>query len=110
MLHLAAKYLSRPPVSDLPSPSLEMQQELLLFKEVEMMMQPSLRETKIAEGRTPQELFTIEHAELLECGEKWTKNTSTSCMVVATLIVTVVISTSFTVLGGNNDKTGIPFR
>ncbi|KAK1562831.1 hypothetical protein Q3G72_017709 [Acer saccharum] len=110
MLHLAAKYPSPPPVSDLPGPALEMQQELLMFKEVEMMMKPSLRETKNADGRTPRELFTIEHAKLLESGEKWMKNTATSCMVVATLIATVVFSAAFTVPGGNNDKTGIPLH
>ncbi|KAI9162413.1 hypothetical protein LWI28_027030 [Acer negundo] len=74
------------------------------------MMQPSLRETKKVEGQTPQELFTIEHAELLESGEKWMKNTTTSCMVVATLIATVVFSAVIIVPGGNNDKTGIPIR
>ncbi|KAK0606640.1 hypothetical protein LWI29_001963 [Acer saccharum] len=110
MLHLAAKYPSPPPVSDLPGPALEMQQELLMFKEVEMMMKPSLRETKNADGRTPRELFTIEHAKLLESGEKWMKNTATSCMVVATLIATVVFSAAFTVPGDNNDKTGIPLH
>ncbi|KAK1583976.1 hypothetical protein Q3G72_028839 [Acer saccharum] len=108
MLHLVAKYPNPPLVSDLPSPALEMQQELLMFKEVEVMMQPSLRETKNAEGQTPQELFTIGHAELLESGEKWMKNTTTSCLVVATLIATVVFTVAITVPSDNNDKTGIP--
>ncbi|KAK2646533.1 hypothetical protein Ddye_021728 [Dipteronia dyeriana] len=79
-------------------------------EEVEMMVQPSLRETKNADGRTPRELFTIEHKELLESGEIWMQSTATSCMVVATLIATVVFSAAFTVPGGNNDKTGTPIR
>ncbi|KAI9194861.1 hypothetical protein LWI28_009741 [Acer negundo] len=110
MLHLAAKYPNPPPISNLPGAALEMQQELLMFEEVEMMMQPSLRETKNADGQTPRELFTIEHKELLHNGENWMKNTASSCMVVATLIATVVFSAAFTVPGGNNDKTGIPIR
>ncbi|KAI9196619.1 hypothetical protein LWI28_025465 [Acer negundo] len=110
MLHLAAKYPDPPPVSGLPGAAMEMQQELLMFEEVEMIMQPSLRETKNAEGRTPQELFTIEHKKLLHNGEKWMKNTANSCMVVATLIATVVFSAAFSVPGGNNEKTGIPLH
>ncbi|KAK0607750.1 hypothetical protein LWI29_019931 [Acer saccharum] len=73
-------------------------------------MQPSLRETKNPEGRTPRELFTIEHKKLLHSGEKWMKNTANSCMVVATLIATEVFSAGFTVPSGNNEKTGIPLR
>ncbi|KAK0607362.1 hypothetical protein LWI29_013871 [Acer saccharum] len=38
------------------------------------------------------------------------KNTATSCMVVATLIATMVFSTAFIVPGGNNEKTGIAIR
>ncbi|KAK1592792.1 hypothetical protein Q3G72_030447 [Acer saccharum] len=104
MLHLAAKYLDPPPVSGLPGAALEMQQELLIFEEVEMMMQHSLRETKNSKGQTPRELFTIEHKKLLHSGEEWMKNTAKSCMVVATLIATVVFSAAFTVPGGNNEK------
>ncbi|KAK0608041.1 hypothetical protein LWI29_024639 [Acer saccharum] len=75
-----------------------------------MMMQPSLRETKNSEGQTPRELFTIEHKKILYSGEEWMKNTAKSCMVVATLIATVVFSTAFTVPGDNNEKIGIPLR
>ncbi|KAI9195131.1 hypothetical protein LWI28_012045 [Acer negundo] len=110
MLHLAAKYPNPPSVSKLPGAALEMQQELLMFEEVKMMMQPSLREKKNVDGLTPQELFTIEHKNLLLSGEKWMKNTASSCMVIATLIATMVFSAAFTVPGGNNDKTGIPIR
>ncbi|KAK2646879.1 hypothetical protein Ddye_022074 [Dipteronia dyeriana] len=110
MLHLAAKYTDPPPVSNLPGPALEMQQELLMFEEVEMIMKPSFREIKNAEGRTPRELFTVEHKKLLHSGEKWMKSTATSCMVVATLIATVVFSAAFTAPGGNNEETGIPLR
>lgn len=36
------------------------------------------------------------------------KNTANSCMVVATLIATVVFAAAFTFPGGNNDKDGTP--
>ncbi|KAL5785421.1 hypothetical protein ACOSQ2_007813 [Xanthoceras sorbifolium] len=87
MLHLAAKYLDPPPVSSLSGAGLEMQQELLMFERV-----------------------TLEHKRLLYSAERWMKTTSMSRIIVATLIVTVVFSAAFTVRGGNNDKTGIPFR
>ncbi|KAL5852596.1 hypothetical protein ACOSQ3_007714 [Xanthoceras sorbifolium] len=78
--------------------------------EVAMIIQPSLREKKNAEGRTPLELFTLEHKRLLHSAERWMKTTSISLIIVATLIATMVFSAVFTVRGGNNDKTGIPFR
>lgn len=57
---------------------------------------------------TQREYFTKEHQQLLKDGEKWMKNTAHSCMVVATLIATVVFGAGFTMPGGNDDKTGIP--
>ncbi|CAA2956949.1 ankyrin repeat-containing NPR4-like [Olea europaea subsp. europaea] len=45
------------------------------------------KETNV--GQTPRELFTDEHDKLREAGEKWMKDTATSCMLVATLIATV---------------------
>ncbi|XP_068343985.1 ankyrin repeat-containing protein NPR4-like [Pyrus communis] len=54
-----------------------------------------------------RELFTNEHKALAESGEKWLKDTSNSCMLVATLIATVVFAAAFTVPGGN-DNEGAP--
>ncbi|KAL5765429.1 hypothetical protein ACOSP7_016046 [Xanthoceras sorbifolium] len=108
MLHLAARYLDQPPVGGLSSAALAMQQELLIFKEVEKLMQPSLREAKNAEDLTPQELFAKEHKSLLQSGEKWMKKMASSCMLVATLITTVVFSVASTVPGGNQNQTGVP--
>ncbi|KAG4949281.1 hypothetical protein JHK86_042520 [Glycine max] len=62
-----------------------MQRELLWFKEVEKIIQPLFKEIKDSEGRTPQMLFTEEHKGLAK-GEKWLKNTASSCMLVATLL------------------------
>lgn len=59
-------------------------------------------------GKTAREVFREEHKELMAEGEKWMKDTSNSCMLVAALIATVVFTAVFTVPGGNNGDTGIP--
>ncbi|KAK1570418.1 hypothetical protein Q3G72_001652 [Acer saccharum] len=59
LLHMVAKH---PNQSLASTTALEMQQELLLFKEVEKVMHVSLREAKNTYGLTPRELFTIEHS------------------------------------------------
>ncbi|RZC90103.1 hypothetical protein C5167_044733 [Papaver somniferum] len=65
------------------------------------------------DGDTAQHIFTGEHKGLVEKGEKWMKDTSGSCMVVAALIATVTFQTAFTVPGGyvsdiNSSKNGSP--
>jgi hypothetical protein len=63
---------------------------------------------KNEEGKTPEEMFTETHKVLLKSGEKWMKDTANYCMLVATLITTVIFAAAFTVPGGNNQKTDIP--
>ena len=41
-------------------------------------------------------------------GEKWMKDTATSCTVVGALIATIMFAAAFTVPGGNDQNTGIP--
>jgi hypothetical protein len=48
-------------------------------------------------GKTPDEVFTEEHDELVKEGGKWLSNTSNACSVVAGLFVTVTFTTSSTV-------------
>ncbi|XP_038895418.1 ankyrin repeat-containing protein ITN1-like [Benincasa hispida] len=59
---------------------------------------------------SPRELFTQEHKGLVEEGEKWMKKTANSCMLVATLITTVVFAAIFTVPGGYNNDNNINNR
>ncbi|CAH2046412.1 unnamed protein product [Thlaspi arvense] len=63
---------------------------------------------KNSEGKVAHDLFTEQHRELRKEGEKWMKDTATSCMLVSTLIATVVFAAPFTVPGGTNDTTGVP--
>lgn len=73
------------------------------------MIPPSYREKKNKDGLTPHDLFTKEHKDLVKQGEEWMKGTASQCMVVATLIATIVFAAAFTVPGGYNQDNGIPF-
>ncbi|KAL7210853.1 hypothetical protein ACSBR2_013847 [Camellia fascicularis] len=108
MLHLAAKIAPPNQLNIVSGAALQMQRELLWFKEVEKIMQPSYVEKKNSKGKTPQALFTEEHKNLVEKGEAWMKSTASQSMVVATLIATVMFAAAFTVPGGNDNNTGIP--
>ncbi|KAK0602629.1 hypothetical protein LWI29_035395 [Acer saccharum] len=108
ILHLAGKFPNERPASIVPGAALEMQRELLLFEAVEMIVQPSLRDVQNLDGDTPKKLFTTSHKDLQKRGEQWMKTTAKSCMLVATLIATVVFAAAFTIPGGNNQQVGRP--
>ena len=57
---------------------------------------------KNSEGMTPREVFNKTHRELLKVGEEAMKETANSCMLVATLISTVVFAAALTVPGASN--------
>ncbi|KAF8038731.1 hypothetical protein BT93_B1318 [Corymbia citriodora subsp. variegata] len=52
--------------------------------------------------------FVRNRSELLEEAGQWMKETSSSCSLVSTLIITVAFAAAFTVPGGNDGSTGIP--
>ncbi|XP_076881861.1 protein ACCELERATED CELL DEATH 6-like [Bidens hawaiensis] len=108
MLHLAAKSAKKKRLQETSGVALQMQRELLWYKEVEGMLPPSCQEKKNNDGLLPHELFTNEHKDLMIASEKWMKNTASHCMVVAALIATVVFAAAFTVPGGYNNSSGIP--
>ncbi|KAL6274398.1 hypothetical protein ACE6H2_025090 [Prunus campanulata] len=107
ILHLAAKLAPLPQLSSVSCLALQMQRELQWFKVVEKLVHPYYKDNLNEKGETARELFTKEHKESAERGEKWLKDTSNSCMLVATLIATVVLAAAFTVPGGN-DNDGAP--
>ncbi|KAI3951030.1 hypothetical protein MKW92_006914 [Papaver armeniacum] len=85
MLHLAG-FLAPPSQLDKVSgAALQMQREIQWFQ-----------------------VFRNEHKALVKEGEAWMKETSQACMVVSTLIATVMFAAAFTVPGGNNQDTGLP--
>ncbi|KDP43902.1 hypothetical protein JCGZ_20912 [Jatropha curcas] len=104
MLHLAGDLQ---PSTKISGAAFQMQRELQWFKEVEKVVQPSYKEEKNNDEKTPREVFTEKHKDLVKKGEKWMKGTATSCATVAALVLTVVFAAAFTVPGGNSGQ-GIP--
>ncbi|XP_058215892.1 uncharacterized protein LOC131326970 isoform X1 [Rhododendron vialii] len=95
--------------------ALQMQRELQWFEEVGKWMLPQAREHMNADGKTPQEVFTDTHKDLVKEGERWMRDTANSCTIVAALITTIVFAAAITVPGGSfsdsgSDKKGLPIR
>ncbi|KAK3211666.1 hypothetical protein Dsin_016372 [Dipteronia sinensis] len=107
-LHLAAKLSPPSRLDRISGAALQMQRELEWFEEVQRILPPKYMEEVNENNKTPGELFTKEHFELVKEGERWMKNTAASCMVVATLIAAVMFTSAFTFPGGNEEHTGIP--
>ncbi|XP_044461527.1 ankyrin repeat-containing protein ITN1-like [Mangifera indica] len=107
-LHLAAKLGPPSQLDRISGAALQMQRELEWFEEVSRILPPKYMEEVNENNKTPSELFTEAHAELVNEGERWMKNTAASCMVVATLIAAVMFTSAFTVPGGNDQRDGTP--
>ncbi|KAG5529299.1 hypothetical protein RHGRI_029859 [Rhododendron griersonianum] len=107
-LHLAAKLSPPSQLERVSGAALQIQRELQWFKGVESLVQPKCKEEVNFANKTPSALFTEEHKELANEGERWMKNTAASSMVVGTLIAALMFSTAFIVPGGTNEKTGLP--
>uniref|UniRef100_A0A7N0U4K2 PGG domain-containing protein n=1 Tax=Kalanchoe fedtschenkoi TaxID=63787 RepID=A0A7N0U4K2_KALFE len=104
MLHMAARIAPANRLNIVSGAALQLQRELLWYKEVEKIVQPSYTDRKNADDLTPKQLFTADHKNLLKEGEEWMKNTANSCMIVSTLIATVMFSAAFTLPGGTEDN------
>ncbi|KAI6681743.1 hypothetical protein NL676_035624 [Syzygium grande] len=96
-----------------------MQRELQWYKVMEDRTKPSMKSLKLlpcplnnesgkSEKRTYWEAFVEQRRDLLKEARQWMKDTSSSCSVVATLIITIAFAAAFTVPGGNDGNTGIP--
>ncbi|XP_059429411.1 ankyrin repeat-containing protein NPR4-like isoform X2 [Corylus avellana] len=107
ILHTAGKLPPSTLINRTAGAAFQMQKELQWYKAVESIV-PRYCELKNKDGKTPRELFTESHKELVKEGEKWMKSTATSCTVVGALIVTIMFAAAFTVPGGNNQNTGYP--
>ncbi|KAL9463711.1 hypothetical protein AB3S75_001510 [Citrus x aurantiifolia] len=103
-LHLAARSV---PSSEVPGAALQMQRELQWFKAVENFVHPTFQDQLNKDDKTPRELFTEAHEELVKEGEKWMKDTAQSCSLVAALIITIAFAAAITVPGGS-DSRGMP--
>nr|XP_043612224.1 ankyrin repeat-containing protein At5g02620-like [Erigeron canadensis] len=108
MLHLAGNIASKNRLEDVSGVAFQMQRELLWFKEVESKIPPYYTERRNQKGKTPRDLFTETHKELVYEGEKWMKGTASKCMVVAALIATIVFGVAYTIPGGYDQTNGFP--
>ncbi|XP_057793286.1 ankyrin repeat-containing protein At5g02620-like [Salvia miltiorrhiza] len=89
-------------------PDVQMQRALAWFKAVEEIVPPFYREMRNIKGYTPEELFWKEHAELLATSQAFMKSTAESCMLVSTIVLTLVFAAAFAPPGGFDQVTGIP--
>ncbi|KAH7848551.1 hypothetical protein Vadar_004294 [Vaccinium darrowii] len=110
-LHMAGNFAPRQQLSlraSVAGAALQMQRELQWFKEIEKLVLPQAKYKRNIKNKTPQDVFTETHKDLVEKGEKWMKDTASSCTIVAALIVTVVFAAAITVPGGSNNNNGLP--
>ncbi|KAK2971013.1 hypothetical protein RJ640_000362 [Escallonia rubra] len=108
VLHLAGILAPLHKLNLTSGAALQMQRELQWFKEVEKFVKPAFKDMPNSNKETPAMVFTKEHKDLVKEGEKWMKETATSCSIAAALIVTIVFAAAITVPGGNNQDSGYP--
>ncbi|KAF8006640.1 hypothetical protein BT93_K0828 [Corymbia citriodora subsp. variegata] len=92
-----------------------MQRELQWYKVLEDTSDPSskslvLLEDPLTERRrkTYWEVFLEQRQDLFKEAGQWMKNTSSTCSIVATILITVSFAAALKIPGSNNSSTGIP--
>ncbi|XVE73073.1 hypothetical protein DITRI_Ditri11bG0088400 [Diplodiscus trichospermus] len=106
-LHLAATLGDYKPWL-IPGAALQMQWEIKWYEFVKNSMPVHFFPRYNKENKTPRDIFTETHKDLVEKGGQWLTSTSESCSVVAALIATVAFATSTTVPGGVKTENGEP--
>ncbi|KAI3903461.1 hypothetical protein MKW98_032115 [Papaver atlanticum] len=81
---------------------------MIHIQEVERVVLPRFKEMKNRDNLTPGALFSLHHKDLADKGKKWMKDTTQACMLVTTLIATVMFAAAFTLPGGSDRNTGLP--
>ncbi|KAI3844170.1 hypothetical protein MKX03_000068 [Papaver bracteatum] len=113
-LHCAAYWDPLTRLDKVHGPALQMQREIQWFQEVERRVPPGMKNKKYGiknkKNKTPRELFSVQHDGLAKEAEKWMKETAQACMIVTTLIATVMFAAAFTLPGGSDQNTGRPLR
>ncbi|KAF5442133.1 hypothetical protein F2P56_037180 [Juglans regia] len=80
ILHMAGVLTEITPIDlHIAGAALQMQKEVQWFKEVERICPPLIKGQINKEGLSPREFFTKSHQGLRKEGERWMKETATSC-------------------------------
>nr|XP_019069533.1 ankyrin repeat-containing protein NPR4-like isoform X1 [Solanum lycopersicum] len=108
ILDLAGKLAPQNKLNLVSGPAFQMQLELQWFKEVKKIVPSSFWRRLNLEKKAPYVVFTEEHEKLKVDGEKWMKDTSSSCTIGASLIATIAFAAAITVPGGNDQNSGFP--
>ncbi|KAK7413004.1 hypothetical protein VNO78_04815 [Psophocarpus tetragonolobus] len=108
LLHCAAKLAPPSQLNLVSGAAFQMMYELRWYEEIKKVMPPSFIEKRNSNGKTPRELFTEEHADLLTKAETWMKSVANSCMIVSTIIATEVFTAAFSIPRGEDDSNGNP--
>ncbi|KAK4560205.1 hypothetical protein RGQ29_009110 [Quercus rubra] len=106
-LHLAAQIGKQRPWL-IPGAALQMQWEIKWYEFVKDNMPQHFCYQVNKEGKTPEEIFSETHEDLVKQGGEWLNKTSESCSVVAALIATVAFASSTTIPGNINEENGKP--
>ncbi|KAF4397054.1 hypothetical protein G4B88_008900 [Cannabis sativa] len=73
--------------------------------EVRNIVIPSLRNKMNLSGQTPQDLFTEKHNDLMKDSEKWMKKNANICLLVATIIVTIIFQANSDISSSGDENT-----
>ncbi|GFS33770.1 ankyrin repeat family protein [Actinidia rufa] len=107
-LHWAGRLAPRNKLNLVPGAALQMQRELQWFEEVKKFVIPYYMHWQNNDEKTAEMVFTDAHKALVVEGEKWMKDTATSCTIAAALIATIAFAAAISVPGGNDDANGLP--
>ncbi|KAJ9550972.1 hypothetical protein OSB04_015017 [Centaurea solstitialis] len=108
MLHLAGRLAPSHELNRITGAALQLQRELQWREELKKFVFPSYITQENTDKKTPAEVFTKAHEDLVKEGEKWMKTTAESCSITAGLITTIVFAAAITVPGGSNQDKGVP--
>lgn len=108
ILHLAGKLAPPHKLNLVSGAALQMQRELQWYTEVAKHIPDAHKLDMNSSNQTPYMVFFEEHKQLVIDGEKWMKDTATSCTIAAALIVTMVFAAAITIPGGVHQENGNP--
>ncbi|KAL5567511.1 hypothetical protein UlMin_024086 [Ulmus minor] len=108
LLHVTGYIANSRKLNIIAGVALQMQREMQWYKEVEKITPEGVRRNLNCNIKRASQVLTETHQDLKIAGERWMKNTSSSCTVVGALIFTIMFTATFTLPGGNKQDTGFP--